>query len=352
MENTVTTVLEVFCTQLIPKLTQWVEEFRKYRKKCLRVTLRDGKILAGYYNGFSHELQAIELRIDSDKLVSIPANNIYLCEVLDVAEIAKPSQPYAFGNMRYTLKDFPEPFITKDGSFDVMLAFGEGWRDYADYAETLRSVGKPVPPRFREGRRGDFDYLLTLCAKLGFESARRSQECGELREGRHPTVFPCGRQGYWISQEEKQRTNLITIGSGAVNTLTREVLEFYGNNLPIRFDSPQSDQQIFFDMDDEVKVYDRRNDEEKDIGLIAMLPSPYNQDKFILVAAGMEVAGTQAAILALCDGTDRRLSDMKCSFKGETMWIPMRLVKATEIEYLEHCEIAKKYSFLQNCSLI
>jgi len=30
------------------------------------------------------------------------------------------------------------------------------------------------------------------------------------------------------------------------------------------------------------------------------------------------------------------------------MWIPMRLVKAAEIEYSEHCEVAKSIYFFKN----
>ena len=240
--------------------------------------------------------------------------------------------------MKHTLKDFPTPFISPDGKADFLIVFGEGSRDCSDYIKWMKTQHITHPPIYQPGRRGDFDYTLSLGILLGYIIAKRSS-------GNYVSL-PYGRQGFMVTEEEKKGHNLILIGSGAVNSLTKEIFNFYGEYLPVRFSSPNSDNQIISDIVSR-KTFSKRYENEANVGLLALLPSPYNKEKLALIAAGLNVTGTQAALLALCNSWRSPITNSLRRFENSSIEVPIRLVEAVDVRFEKGLEITDNYRFLE-----
>jgi hypothetical protein len=93
-------------------------------------------------------------------------------------------------------------------------------------------------------------------------------------------------------------------------------------------------------------VYLRREFDDQDVGLLALLPSPYNRDKWILLAAGLKVTGTQAALLALCDYLCKPPSNRSMKKDGETVEVPVLLVRANPVSEVNGLGVAEGYQLI------
>lgn len=237
-----------------------------------------------------------------------------------------------FPKIKYTFKDYPEPFISKENNLDFIIAYGAGKRDYDEYLNFLKEAGQPEPEcPLHPGRRGDFDHLPRLVADLSFYAAKKQISAqGKIS---NTGQFPFARQSFLMSNEEKKE-NIISIGSGYNNQITREIFEKYGEILPAKFEKPDSSQRLLFTGGDK-KSYERDLVEDKNVGFIELVPNPYNPEKVVLIAAGLLHTGTQAAILALCRGIEGGLLDQTVEFKGKMENFPVQLLKATKIRYVK-----------------
>lgn len=217
--------------------------------------------------------------------------------------------------------------------------YGEGSRDYADYRQFLRQKGDQGLPATRVGRRGDFEYLATLAIALGFYA-------GKANPSSEPPTLPLAKQGFQVEGTDLEQ-NLIIIGSGAVNTLAKKVFEIYGDDLPVRFGKPDSDEMIIDEINHEPRIFHRRNDKECSVGLIELVPNPFSPSKVVLIAAGLTVAGTQAALLALSDAvTKRALRDRYMKIDGGVMAVPAQLVMARNARYVNGLETIHAYDLI------
>ena len=235
-----------------------------------------------------------------------------------------------FPEMKYTFNNFPAPFISKENNLDFIIAYGAGKRDYDAYIRDLKKHKYPVPElQLYPGRRSDFDYLPRLIAYFSFCAAKNQSKVQSKISNTGQLLL--ARQSFLLSDDEKKE-NIIAVGSGAVNQITREVLEKWGKILPVKFETPQTDQRILFPAGDK-KSYIKNEEDEKDVGFIELVPNPYNPEKVVLIVAGLAHTGTQAAILALCkeieDGD--KLSDQFVEFRGKKQNFPVQLLKAADI---------------------
>lgn len=327
--------------ELAKDAKNYIVKTRTYKGKYLRLTLQKGEIIIGKFCRSMPSPPSFEIELLDGNKTFFPFHSIYAFEVLEHPPSEEPVKvSYAFErHLEYTLADFPKPYLIKDGQLDLRFVFGEGSRDYDDYCHYLK-MQNTRPPILHSGRRGDFDYLLTLAVKFGYESSRRNLKSESLRK-----CIPHGRQGLMLTDEEKKNCNLLLVGSGAVNTVTRQVLEFYGDNIPVRFDTPRSDLSIIVDCD-ERRSFQRRSDKDRHIGMVIMLPSPYNLEKVVTIAAGVNVTGTQAALLTLCDAFETPLVDMRIAVEGKDLRVPALLVKAEQVESYNGLEYALAYRIL------
>lgn len=212
--------------------------------------------------------------------------------------------------LSYTFEDFPKPFVDQEGNIDAVFVFGH----------TRADINFAIPPSFPSEdfllpSFADVREIVPLAAKFGLYSKKGLQ-------------LPQGRLAGSLTQEEKRSNNIISVGSGAVNPLTREILERYASNLPIYFLSPESDhilrQEIAPGANSTID-----SDSDPLVGYCLMVPNPQNEEKVVLILAGVRSIGTQSAAMALHKGFDRmgrRLCDAK--YRGGIN-IPARLVRGT-----------------------
>jgi hypothetical protein len=331
---------------LVPmdQIVQWVRRSssdRRYKGQPIVLHLKNGGLVQGNYERYDDVTQAIVLLQKepsaSDHHLVIPRESIIFFKV-GPSLSHKPSDHYAFGGMSYTLADFPRPFVSSDGAMDLLFVIGEGSRDYTDHNDFLKRKGEFTLNSANVGRRGDFDYLLSLATALGFHS-------GKISAQQDLSFTPRAKQGLQIGDIDHTH-NIISIGSGAVNTFTKRVLEAYGDDLPVRFTAPNSDEELLDQVTNERKTYSRRKEGEKDVGVIELLPNPWNPSKVILIVAGLTVSGTQAALLALSRNVSRRLHNRAKKTNGVLLEIPALLVKAKNVSYINGLENVDDYEFI------
>jgi hypothetical protein len=156
------------------------------------------------------------------------------------------------------------------------------------------------------------ELLVDLISSLEREAARRRRRDAAVQDLSRSQCFAdlvlIRHHSYLLSQH-----NLICPGAGDTNGVSRWILEFYGEHLPITFDDPKSSLTLYFSPNDaslkgltasvnsttgELIAY-QGDEHERYHALITIVPNPANEERVAVVAAGLTALGTQAAVLAL-----------------------------------------------------
>ena len=95
------------------------------------------------------------------------------------------------------------------------------------------------------------------------------------------------------AEKDIDNRNLILIGGPGTNIVTSE----FNDHLPIKFNETNYWAGL---TDNAGRIYNMDNH-----GLIAKIKNPYNQDRSIIVLAGVRSIGTKAAVIALTDHGDK-----------------------------------------------
>ena len=178
----------------------------------------------------------------------------------------------------YTLENFPDPFLTPR-CFDLSFVLGSSKEKTS--IENNRIGGWGAAEMDNSTRLVD---LATFFGNLA---------------GQYNIKFENQMIGFLDSEipnNIRNNSNLILIGGGDVNELTAVLQTIYSDNIPIHFDSPQSANAIISRITSEVYVARGRG---KNVGIIELLPNPFNPNKVVMLLGGNFVTGTQASLLAL-----------------------------------------------------
>ncbi len=165
-------------------------------------------------------------------------------------------------SMDEKIKQFLNPFLKEDGTFDGKII-----------------VGSPDPHGPFKARARDGHYASYLTLFLG--------QFVDL-----PEDFSI-KLDVDVKAEKEENNNLISVGGPGTNLITQEANEF----LPIRFNMMPSKHGFLLGglFSEKTKnVYTADN-----IGVIARIPNPWNREKRIIVLAGNKAVGTKACVLAL-----------------------------------------------------
>ncbi|MCG3259275.1 MAG: hypothetical protein H7644_05985 [Candidatus Heimdallarchaeota archaeon] len=200
-------------------------------------------------------------------------------------------------DFKYTWEDFPECLITGN-SLRLAIVFGS-WMTEA--ANTIDALNVPEISQ-------TLSYWAYRNKKIPFEN-----------------IIIDSLLDYQAGYAKNE--NMLVIGSGAVNRITSEIMELYGNSLPVKFLTPSS-KNIYS------KLTDITYSEESPVGLLsgllALLPNPWDKSKVIILCAGSKNVGTQATLKALLDDIKAAISmDTKViSNHSKFPKIPVRVIKA------------------------
>ncbi|MHA1303851.1 MAG: hypothetical protein ACTSQE_06615 [Candidatus Heimdallarchaeaceae archaeon] len=132
--------------------------------------------------------------------------------------------------------------------------------------------------------------------------------------------------------------NLIVIGSGEVNKVTADILNLYGDSLPIRFQSKSIVSSI-------------TKETYHDVGssIIGILPNPWNSNRVVILCAGMNYSGTRESLKALIDDLDAIVHSKPRVLANHPQYseMPIRVLVAQKTEKVLHekLEKMKSYSF-------
>ena len=213
---------------------------------------------------------------------------------------------------RHTFKEWPFPFVDIDGNIDALFVFGHS-------TEEARLANFPTE-EYGPGNISDVTRTIDLSAFFGAHAAERKKAV--------PVVYPTGILDIHLVKDVKKSRNLISVGGGDVNSLTAEIQQMYGERLPISFLHPTSKDYLIS------RISRRRfsyKAEGRYVGMLVLVPNPYNEEKVVLLVAGTEAIGTQAGLIALAKGKDRLGQALRDNNKYDPT-VPARLVKAV----LEH----------------
>ncbi len=162
-------------------------------------------------------------------------------------------------------------------------------------------VGSPDPHGPHQVRGRDGHYAVDLAAYLG-------------RHGTADTNITA--LDVEVRNEEAYSDNLLLVGGPLTNTLTAE----FNPYLPVRFEQENFPYRHL--------VSDQTGNEykEENIGLIAKTRNPKDQNKFIIVIAGIRNQATRAAVMGLTQHPEKILGD----YEGEETWA--RVVQGLDMD--------------------
>lgn len=160
-------------------------------------------------------------------------------------------------------------------------------------------VGSPDPHGPHQVRGRDGHFAVDLALSFG--------QYGSLPE-EFTTMLDVE-----VTAEKEFDQNLVLVGGPLTNTLTSKV----NNYLPVKFEKEH------FPYRELISEKTGEHYQEENTGVIAKIPNPEAEDKFILVLAGTRFSGTRAAVLALTRFQDQLLE----TYQGEDSWARVVLGK-------------------------
>jgi len=244
---------------------------------------------------------------------------------------------------KYSFNNLPSPFVLKDGGVDALIVLGHsekksGKQPSSRLIEGVRLAGCILKPAASPQTNRPSEFVPELVSSFERASISRYRAVHDAQSLLKPVCFT---DEVLIDREEYTQLlgqhNLICLGAGDTNGITKWILDYYGNLLPVQFDYPSSSQVLRFASDTgALKVLLRETDPSTGeiIGyqggpksfaaLTFMLPNPANHQKVCLVIAGLVALGTQAATLAIAEWWRGIKEDVGV----ENNWL--RVVEATE----------------------
>lgn len=142
------------------------------------------------------------------------------------------------------------------------------------------------------------------------------------------------------NEKIKQNYNIISVGSGRVNLLTRELIGRFEDSLKVCFVSPNSGD-IVSDVTDPPKVYSSAHPEDVDCGMLQLVCNPWavaaGNKKIVILLAGNNPLGTVAVMYALSDMITYHIKNpgkpALCFCNAKNNIIPARVIQGTRKEY-------------------
>lgn len=199
---------------------------------------------------------------------------------------------------KYTFNDFPHPFMDrKSGKTNVLLVSAHSQQEAAMSGISEQEQYKA---KVRSGNVADCSFNSLLGFKFGFLSSHLGNGANDIRIMMKPDIH--------VDMNLMSNHNVILLGAGNVNSVTQRVMRDFWESLPIRFEAPDGHEMIYSELSGNRLDFQSNYN----AGILVMVPNIYTTDvdvnnrpnKVVIICAGLEIQGTQAAMLALCKGID------------------------------------------------
>lgn len=235
--------------------------------------------------------------------------------------------------VKNTFAHYPEPFYSPAG-VDAVFVFG---------------ASKPEKKRFQfevgggGGLTADIVFTFELLTQMLIQSFKVGVNLDNVKIQSYLDTNLYENQ--LLGSKIRSNHNLICIGSGIINMLTAEIQSVYASLLPVHFDTPQGCGRIISKLSgSSYSLMDYSLTEGEGVGLLELVPNPYNEKRDILIIAGTNRLGTQAAAMALAECTDEIRKNNLPALKSGKGLIPAKIIagfdrnrdgRIEEIEILE-----------------
>lgn len=244
------------------------------------------------------------LPTSSDKRFKMAAHTI---DAL-VKSIQHQLPPAMLSKCKHSFSTWPSPFVDKNGNVDCVIVIGHNDKQDDLKEDDLGILNKYIDLNKRAGHQSHrpaefisnltrYFYQKSIVKKHSLEFDIKSIEL-DLIECHIDVLLIKYRM------ELLKNHNILTLGAGDTNYVSRWILEYYKDTLPIYYRNTSASEDISIRLEKEGKdrlIRDSFSGKNKYSGIIAILPNPFNPDKAVVVAAGLNALATQASILALCD---------------------------------------------------
>lgn len=216
--------------------------------------------------------------------------------------------PYSFSN-------WPRPIVDQ-GMIDAMIVVGHSGKESEPSDNQIADLIPNYDPftkcRYQSQRIAE--YLPYLVIHLHSAANLVRSQKGLPPSTETDETFQCHVDWHAIKfhSDRLRSNNIISLGAGDTNLISRWILSVYHQHLPIRFDSPAGSQTLFCDATgklDATMIDSVKTDMHRYGALLLIVPNPLNNEKVAVVAAGLNALGTQAAMLALAKNSDQLRTD-------------------------------------------
>lgn len=237
-------------------------------------------------------------------------------------DIAQPANfaPAIVAQRHFSFDNLPEPFVLPNGGVDALIVLGHsakrsGKRLSPRLEKGVTVAGKKLKPAPADQTNRPNEFVPGMISSFERESFRRNPRIDGLQDLPKPLCFT---DEVLIDHEEYTellgKHNLICLGAGDTNGITKWILDYYGGFLPVHFNSSDSSQVIVFsEKTGAASCLAKQRDPEtgREIGiqsgkkgfaaLTFIVPNPANHEKAALVVAGLVALGTQAVTIAISE---------------------------------------------------
>ncbi len=228
-----------------------------------------------------------------------------------VRSISSQLSPAIMSRSIHSFSEWPNPFVKNGGEIDCLIAIGHNDKQDDLVEEDLGVLGKYINLEERAGHQSHrpAELIPNIANYLHNKSSLYRSETKSIDDCNINSFFECHIDVLLIKHRFDliRNHNIITLGAGDTNYISRWVLEYYKDTLPIYFRNTSASEDIsirsYSDNKDDLKR-DSFSGKDRYSALLAIVPNPFNHEKSIVVAAGLNALSTQASILALSDANE------------------------------------------------
>lgn len=195
--------------------------------------------------------------------------------------------------IKYRFDDLHRLFVLEN-DLDFVIVTGHAT------AEGGKEQGIPKGLDLETLRGGNFSDLQFLPVMISHFAAWRCKTYGFCLDAKRLSIKMV--PDIYVELSDVENHNLVLFGAGNVNCVTEYIFKLYWGNseiLPVHFMKVDTHDIIVSDITGRNYSHEPMKVITEDYGILEMVPNPWNDDKVIVICAGIDFWGTQAATLKL-----------------------------------------------------
>lgn len=236
-----------------------------------------------------------------------------------VEQVVRDGPQFMLESNPFSFDRWPAPILSSDGGIDAVCVIGNtvktGTGDMIGGVADARLGDHVLAPARQPQTNRPAAMLPDLVSAL--ERERAGLRVGGAASSADILDAPgvIGITDHVLIRHHREMIttrNLICVGAGDTNGVTKWVLDHYGQHLPVAFAGSDDSHALYFAKDTGALrklrtvqpipgqlIAVQGDDQSRYHALLAILPNPANRAKCVVIAAGLTALGTEAAILAL-----------------------------------------------------